>query len=160
MGTPPNVRELLRRHAEIIDELRAIGVLRSKNNPVADYAEWLTAAGLSLSLAPKSTKGYDALDSKGLRYEVKARRVTPDNGSRQCSAIRGLQDRHFDYLVGVLFESDFTIRRAACIPWQLVLELATYREHTNAHVFFLRDEVWTLTGVRDVTQALSTAQST
>lgn len=34
--------ELLRCFADILDELKQRGIVRTRNNPVADYAEWLT----------------------------------------------------------------------------------------------------------------------
>src|SRR3982751_1460271 len=45
--------------ARVMDELRRRGLVRSSNNPVADYAEHLAAAALDLTLAGKSDFGYD-----------------------------------------------------------------------------------------------------
>ncbi len=150
--------KLLAMHGRIIDTLRSREILRSKNNPVADYAEYLVCSALALSLAGKSTKGHDATDERGLRYEVKARRLTDDNGSRQLSAIRKLEDRHFDFLVGALFDAEFRIVRAAMIPWDIIKNVATYRTHTNAWIVQLRDTLWDETGVRDITDKLLAAQ--
>ena len=151
------VRELLREYANVLDALANTDAIRSKNNPVADYAEWLVAKALGFELVPKSSKGYDAVDPEGRRYEVKARRLTSDNGSRQLSAIRGLADQHFDVLVGVLFDHEFSVYRAAMIPWAVIDELSTHREHTNSATFILRDSVWDIHGVVDVTEPLRAA---
>ena len=41
--------ELLKCFADVLDELKERGVVRTRNNPVSDYAEWLEAQ-------PKSAK--------------------------------------------------------------------------------------------------------
>lgn len=150
--------ELLSLYASVLNELRSRKVTRSTNNPVADYAENLVAQALDLQLAAKSTTGYDAVNHDGIRYEIKSRRITPHNSSRQLSAIRGLDARHFEYLVGVLFRDDFHVQRACVIPYEVVVNNSSFRTHTNAWVFHLRDEVWHLPGVRDATQSLIAAQ--
>jgi len=150
--------DLLSLYASVLNELRDRGVTRSTNNPVADYAEALVSEALGLSLNPKSTTGFDAVDGEGVRYEIKARRLTPHNSSRQLSAIRGLDDRHFEYLVGVLFGEGFEVHRACVVPYEVVVNNSTYRTHTNAWVFHLRDEVWRLPSVRDVTDPVRRAQ--
>jgi hypothetical protein len=83
-------RELLVMYGRVLDILRLRGITRSTNNPVADYAEGLCARALNLKLADKSTAGYDATDPTGYKIEIKARRITKENGSRQLSAIRGI----------------------------------------------------------------------
>lgn len=150
---------LLKQYADSIDELRNTGVIRSKNNPLADYSEWICAQALGLTLCRKSTKGHDAVDVHGAKYEIKARRLTSDNGSRQLSALRSLDGNHFDYLVGVLFSRDFTVKRGALIPWNIVYELATFKPHTNAWILQLRDQVWQADGVIDVTPQLRVIES-
>ena len=148
------VRELLQEYVNVLDALAETEAIRSKNNPVADYAEWLVAKALGFELVAKSMKGHDAVDPEGRRYEVKARRLTASNGSRQLSAIRSLADRHFDALVGVLFDHDFNVHRAAMIPWTVVDELSSHSGHTNDAKFILRDSVWDVQGVVDVTDKL------
>jgi hypothetical protein len=98
-------RELLVLYGRVLDTLRARGATRSANNPVADYAEGLCAKALKLTLANKSTTGYDGIDPTGHKIEVKARRITKENGSRQLSAVRGINDQHFDCVAGVLFNA-------------------------------------------------------
>ena len=146
-----SLRHLLRQYATTLDALRATGVVRSKNNPVADYAEWLAAQALNLSLCPKSTKGFDGTDPYGKKYEIKARRMTQDNGSRRLSAIRGLDAQQFDWLVGVLFDHHFEVMKAAKVPWEVVVRLSRHNSHTNSAIFYLRDAVWQEPGVEDVT---------
>ena len=86
---------------------------------MADYAEGLCKLALNLTLADKCTTGYDGTDPTGKKIEIKARRLTKHNGSRQLSAIRGIDKQHFDYLAGVLFNADFTVLMGCLIPMTL-----------------------------------------
>lgn len=154
-----SVAELLALYTQLLNELTARRVLRSSNNPVADYSEWLVAKAFGLELASKSVAGYDAEAPDGTRYQVKGRRPTATNPSRQLSFIRGF-DREvepFDYLVGVLFNEDFTVMRAAQIPVETVRQHATWIAHVNGWRFILRDSVWELPGVLEVTETLQRA---
>lgn len=149
---------LLEMFASSLDELKRRGVTRSTNNPVADYAEGLCRKALGLKLAAKSTKGHDATDRLGRRYEIKSRRLTAHNASRQLSPMRALDEQHFDFLVGVLFGSDFAVMKACMIPYAQVKGMSKYVQHTNGWILHLRDSVWTAPEVVDVTQALCDAQ--
>ena len=65
--------ELLRLYGSLMEELRRRKLIRSSNNPVSDYAEKLVCEKLALSLAGKSSKGYDAIDEKtGIKYQKKS----------------------------------------------------------------------------------------
>ena len=150
--------ELLRLHASVSGELRRRKVCRSGNNPVADYAEGLVAKALRLTLATGSTTGYDATDSKGRRYEIKARRLTPPGKATILSAIRGMEKRHFEFLVAVIFGEDYSVRRAVQIPYDSVVGIAKFRPHVNAHVLMIRD-IWDAKGARDITAKIADAVS-
>lgn len=157
-----NTGDLLRLYASILDELRQRGVVRSTNNPVADYAEWLTARALGLRLAGNSSAGYDAVGSDGILYQVKSRRLTKENASRQLSAIRGLSTPDadpFQFLVGVLFASDFSIGRAALIPVSVIRAKAKWMPHVNGWRFMLTDAIWGLDGVSDISDEVREAAS-
>ena len=147
-----SVTDLLAMHVAAIEELRARGVLRSANNPTGDLAEFLFCKAFGWSQENNSAKAFDATDRGGTRYQIKARRVHRRNPSRQLSAIRTLDG--FDMLAAVLFDDDYRITRAALIPASVVRSHAKYVEHTNSHKFLLRDHIWTLDGVRDVTAEL------
>jgi hypothetical protein len=140
--------------------LRDREVVRSGNNPVADYCESLVVRALNLKRLDGSNKGCDAVDdSNGKHYEIKGRRITKHNSSTQLSVIRDLDSCHFDYLIGVLFDDNFTVTRACCVPREVVQHCATHRKHVNGWIMHLRPSVWELTGVRDITSQLKKAQS-
>lgn len=151
-------RQLLKLYAELMTEMRTRDLVRSSNGPGADIAEGLVAKALSLTLNTASTAGYDGVDPQGRKIEVKCRRITPHNGSRQLSVIRNLESAHFDFLAGVLFNEDFSVMRAALIPFDVVKEHAVFVKHTNGWKFVLRDSVWALAGVEDISERLRQVQ--
>lgn len=151
-----SVRELLAVHSRVSHQLRENKVCRTGNNPVADYAEWLCRRAMALQLVGNSMAGYDALDSENRRYEIKARRQTPLSKPTHFSAIRGLPEQHFDFLIAVLFSEDFSVSRAALLPFAAVQRLARFRKHVNGSYLYLRD-AWACTEAQDVTQLLAAA---
>jgi hypothetical protein len=151
-------RQLLTLFANILNELRRRDMVRTSNNPVADYTEFLVAHALALSLMRNSTSGCDAVDSSGNRYEIKGRRLTRHNTSPQLGAIRKLESCQFDYLAGVLFDEDFSVRRACLVPHEVVRNIATYRQHVNGWILLARPSLWEQEGVRDITSQVRAAQ--
>jgi hypothetical protein len=154
----PSNRELLKLYTELMTELRSRGIVRTSNGPGADVAEGLVAKALSLTLNSSSTAGYDGIDPDGRRIEVKCRRLTRHNSSRQLSAIRNLESAHFDFLAGVLFNEDFSVMKAALIPFSVVKDHAVFVKHTNGWKFVLRDGIWTLPEVEDITGRLKAVE--
>ncbi|OYU72039.1 MAG: hypothetical protein CFE32_24915, partial [Alphaproteobacteria bacterium PA3] len=110
-----SVAKLLVLHAEIGEELRERGVVRSANNPTGDLAEYLFCKAFGWQQAPNSERGYDATGPDGTRYQIKGRRIHRRNKSRQLSAIRDIDGGHFDVLAGVLIDDNFNVMRAALI---------------------------------------------
>jgi len=154
--TPP---ELLVMHAAVSDELRRRGVTRSSNNPVGDLAEHLFCRAFGWKQAPNSMRDADATDSAQVRYQIKGRRLTAHNNSRQLGALRDLPAQGFDILAAVLFQQEYRVLRAALIPHARVVALAKRVERTNSWRFLLRDAVWSAPDVRDVTEDLRKAES-
>jgi hypothetical protein len=147
-------QELLKLHAEVAEELRRRGIVRSANNPTGDLGEDLFCKAFGWTQSGNSNANLDAVCPAGVRYQIKARRATVHNKSRQLSAIRNLDGQHFDFLAAVLFDENYNIVRAALVPHEVVRSRATFRPHTNSHKFILRDDVWTVPGVKDVTALL------
>ncbi len=91
-------------------------MVRSSNNPVADYAEKIAVELMGLTRADKEERGYDALDSRGIKYEIKGRRITRHNNSRQLGVIRNLDEELFNYLIAVVFNEDFSVKEIWKVP--------------------------------------------
>jgi hypothetical protein len=148
-------RQLLEAYCALMFELRERGVVRSSNNPIADYTETLVCNALGLTLETQSKAGYDATDGTGTRFQIKGRRLTAHNASTQLSAIRNLNQRPFDVLAAVVYTSDLSVLYAALIPVELVLEAARFSKHSNSHVFMFKRSVLDDPRVTDITAALS-----
>jgi hypothetical protein len=61
-------------------------------------------------------------------------------------------------LAGVLFAEDFSVLRGCLIPYKTVKELAVFRLHVNAWILHLRDSVWSVPEVQDITDRLKAVQ--
>lgn len=146
--------DLLRLHARIGRALWERGLLRSANNPTGDLAESLFCKAFGWEQAHNSQHGYDAIDDTGSRIQIKGLRLHNGRRSRQLSALRNLPDKPFDLLAGVVFGDEYDVLRAALIPHALIESQASYSAHVKAHIFHLRDSVWDLPGVEDVTDRL------
>ncbi|MGY4319425.1 hypothetical protein ACVWW1_008752 [Bradyrhizobium sp. JR3.5] len=83
-------------HAAVSEELRRRGVIRSSNNPVGDLAEHLFCRAFGWKQAPNSMRDADATDGAEVRYQIKGRRLTSHNRSRQLGALRDLPAQGFD----------------------------------------------------------------
>lgn len=149
--SPP---ELLALYAQVAEELRTRGITRSANSPTGDLAEYLFCKAFGWKQTGNSHANIDAIGPDGIRYQIKGRRITRYNSSRQLSAIRDLGGAHFDFLAGVLFNEDYGVMRAALIPQAVAMEQASFVERTNSYRFLLRDDIWNTRGVRDVTMEL------
>jgi hypothetical protein len=143
--------QLLRLYAGIGPELRRREIVRSENI-TGDVAEYLFC--LALGLTPRPEAHIDAVGPDGKRYQIKGRRLTPSNQSRELGAIRDMAGQHFDFLGGLLFDESFGIYRAALVPHDVVMQRATFVVRSNSHKFLLLDDVWDVPGVRDVTDEL------
>ncbi len=148
------VSELLGCFANVLDELKKRKIVRTRNNPVADYAEWLVTQQLGLSLERSSKRGYDATDHSGKRYQIKSRRLDQTNKSRRLSVTRNLDAAEFDYLIGILFNRDFTVMEAYKIPYGAIKKHARFNKHQNGHILYLQGEVLTAPEVKNITKVL------
>lgn len=138
-----------------MDELRARGVVRTSNNPTGDLAETLFCKAFGWRQVGNSSKSIDAVDDKtGQTFQIKGRRLTAPNDSRQLSAIRELDKGGFDFVAAVLFDREYKVLRAALVPHAIILGGAHFVQRTNSSKFMLRDEVWSVASVRDVTDQL------
>lgn len=148
-------KQLLQLTGEVIDELLLRKIARTGNNPLADYTEWLVTARFGWTLVPPSVQGYDAVDpTTGTRYEIKGRRVTERNPSRQLSAIRAIEAEHFDFLVAVIYDEKFDVLLALKIPRAVVQAEGRNSAHTNSLILHARDSLFTKAGVQDITDQL------
>ena len=155
-----SIRALLTLHAEVMEELRRREVVRTSNGPVGDYAELLFSTAFGWALETSSAAGHDATDKDGLRYQIKSRRLTAHNGSRQLSFMRRLPEKKFDYLAAVLFDARYQVKRAIILPHEGLEARCRYSKHANGWLLRLEDNCWEMPGARDVTVDLAATADT
>lgn len=141
-----HLEDLLKTYSEIITELRRRNVVRSSNNLTSDYGEFIAARFMKLELSKNSNKGYDAIDKKGIRYQIKSRRVTRFNKSKQLGVIRNIKSNPFDFLVVVIFEEDFSIKEIWKIPLSNVIKHSRFSKHQNGNIAILNKSLITSKG--------------
>lgn len=151
-----SVKHLLQTHTLIMEELKSRKVLRTKNTPIGDFSEWLVSKSLGLVLENNSKAGYDAIDNNKIRYQIKGRRITPENRSTQLSVIRDLDKKKFDYLLGIIFDKDYKVLYAAQIPHFVVGKIAKFSEHQNGHILYLKPEIFDNKRINDITKLILT----
>jgi hypothetical protein len=83
-----------------------------------------------------SEKSIDAVGKDGTRYQIKGRRLTSHNKSRQLGAIREITEDPFDVLLAVFFDEELTLSEIWSIPKEVVAE-AAFVERTNSTRFVL-----------------------
>jgi hypothetical protein len=127
--------ELLGLWASLMTELNERGVIRSDNNPIGDYCEFLVAAHYGVTPEGNSNAGHDVAAPDGSKIQVKGRRLRPDGRKPpHFSGVRNLDDEPppFDFLIGLILNRDFSVAEAWQLPVERVRHYATYRAHTNS----------------------------
>lgn len=157
LGAVP-IASLLELHVDLLAELRRREVVRSANNPTGDYGELLFSRAFGWALNGNSSADADATDAGGIRYQIKCRRLATPKGSRQLGFIRRLPEKPFDQLAAVLLNDRFRVTRAALIPYDVVRQRSSYVDSVKAWKFMLRDSVWDIASVVDVTGNLQEAE--
>ncbi|WP_207556105.1 hypothetical protein [Intrasporangium flavum] len=131
--TGASLADLFTLYGRILDELSSREVIRSRNQPLGDYSEWLVCRALRGLLADnKSEKAFDVvadlgatlLDGRGphdgahqgAQIQVKARAISaqPKRDQLQTSPFHA---GGFDYLALVLHRAfDFHVEQAVLMP--------------------------------------------
>jgi hypothetical protein len=152
-------RELLRLYARVLEALREKKIVKTSNNPVADYAELLVCRALGLRQLTNSNKGFDAEDpTTSERYEIKARRSTIHHKPTRLSPLRDFEEQHFHFLVVVILRTDFAIERAIRIPWSAVEAVSRENRHVNGRIVFLGEALWNAPEALDITDRLRSVE--
>ncbi|MGH8991310.1 MAG: DUF6998 domain-containing protein [Acidimicrobiia bacterium] len=132
--------ELAKAWARCMRALHSRGMIRSSNGPVGDYAEVVACQCLGLARKDQSAKSVDAVDPAGKRYQIKGRRLTPWNQSRELGAMRDVASGPFDSVLAVFFDEELELQEIWEIPCEVVQE-ARVVQHTNATKFVVTQKV-------------------
>jgi len=128
-----SVPDLLGRYGAILQELQDRGVVRTRNAPLGDYAEYLAAQVYGGELAANSVKSYDLLAADGRRVQVKARTVGPDTRAGAVFSVF----RSFDFDIAVLITFDsatYALRRAREVPAADIEPAGRHSDHVNGRL--------------------------
>ena len=147
--------QLFSLNAEISAELRRRKVVRTANL-TGCYAERLFSEAFGWVLERNSKAGFDSIH-QGVRYQIKARRVTKANPSRQLGEFDRFAERRFDRLAAVIFSEDYTVHRAAIMDHEALSRLSTVVKGRQR--FLLKDHIWGEPDVEDVTERVRAAQA-
>jgi hypothetical protein len=105
-------------------------VVRTRNAPAGDLAEWLVARAYGGSLAPNSEKSWD-VSTDGRRLQVKCRTVG-DGAARGQRGLSPFRSFDFDAVVVVLLDEEtYDVVRAVELPVAVVREESRRVEHVN-----------------------------
>lgn len=118
-----SLQQLITNYVRSRDALKEAGILRTDRNLQGDYAEWLVAKKLNLTLSESTIqKGFDAVDADGKTYQVKSRMVyaTEQHTSFDFQNL----DHEFDYLIGVFFNKDLDVIKIIKVSHEAVIKHA------------------------------------
>jgi hypothetical protein len=157
MATPDlsslTVGGLLSDYRAILSELRRRGVVRTDNAPTGDYAEYLIARLVDGELAPNSEKSWDLRAADGRLIQVKAR-LSPEGSPAATRQLSFIRHWDFDLLAVVLFDDDYSVRRAVLVPRDAAMTSARRVELVNGDRVIATDEFLGQSGAVDITEEL------
>jgi len=134
--------------------LRDRGVLRTRNRPAGDYAEYLIWKEFGGNLAPNSQRDWDVKTDDGERIQVKgcALPVGSPPSSADFSAMRGFD---FDLLILVVFrEPNYLVEEAWRAPIGIVRQAAKHSDYLNASHVRLTKQFRAIEGVESIAEQL------
>ena len=141
-----------------MEELKLRDIAIAADNPAGGYAEALVCRGLGLERQRRGHPGFDGLDRSAepaVRYQIKGRRN--DNDRVHTGPLPNIGRHQFDHLVMVIFNTDFTVRRADKIPYCVVREAweAWKRKgSSNNFIFQVTNAVRADSRVKNITDLL------
>ena len=131
-------KALLARYGAILTELERREVIRTRNAPVGDYAEYLAAQAYGATLVPNSVKSYDMTTADGTRYQVKARTVRP--GMKAGAAFSVVRSYDFDVMVYVALDWEtYEVTWAREVPVAEMESVGRFSDHINGTLVRIKD---------------------
>jgi hypothetical protein len=145
-------RELLRLYADILTELLARGVVRSRNAPAGDLAEYLVAKAYGGVLGAPSEKSWDVLVGKR-RLQVKVRLIAA--GDRKSHSYSPFRSWEFDACVFVLLDAHtYDVTSAVEVPQAGVEGIARETKWVNGSRVGTRADLLGVPGAVDRTSEI------
>jgi hypothetical protein len=130
------VRDLLRLDVAAIAELRARGLVRTNNKPLADIAEQIVLRARGGVLEPNSTKSYDITTADGQRIQVKA---MGDRSAAIAAKFSPFRSVDFHSAIFLVFDAECDLTAAYEIPADSVNDHVRFAAHVNGRQPTLRE---------------------
>jgi hypothetical protein len=149
-------RELLRLYADILTELVERKIVRSRNAPAGDLAEYLVCVAYDGQLAPPSEKSWDVRARDGRTLQVKTRLIA--EGDRKTHFYSPFRSWDFAACVFMILDAhSYEVVRAVEVPVDEVRTLARAAPHVNGFRISTRTPLIRIPGAVDRTDAIAHA---
>ncbi len=128
--------ELINLYPELLKELKSRNIIRT-NNLIGELGEYIAASFYKkdpslpqLQLNLRSTKNIDAVSIKGQRYAIKS---TSGSGTGVFATLPVEDDGivHFEYLILVIFNRDYTLKEIFELTWKDFLKFRKIKPPEN-----------------------------
>ena len=128
--------ELISLYPKLLKELKRREIIRT-NNLIGGLGEFIAASEYKknsqlpqLQLNLKSTKNVDAISIKGERYAIKS---TSGKGTGVFASLPNEDDGivHFEYLILVIFNKDYTLKEIYELTWKDFLRFRKMKPPEN-----------------------------
>ena len=128
--------ELISLYPKLLKELKRRKIIRT-NNLIGELGEFIAASEYKknsqlpqLQLNLKSTKNVDAISIKGERYAIKS---TSGKGTGVFASLPNEDDGivHFEYLILVIFNKDYTLNEIYELTWKDFLRFRKMKPPEN-----------------------------
>ena len=128
--------ELISLYPKLLKQLKRREIIRT-NNLIGELGEFIAASEYKknsqlpqLQLNLKSTKNVDAISIKGERYAIKS---TSGKGTGVFASLPNEDDGivHFEYLILVIFNKDYTLKEIYELTWKDFLRFRKMKPPEN-----------------------------
>ena len=132
--------EVIRAYVKVVKTLEERNIIQSKN-VIGDIGEYLALShynntpGLpKLQRAPKGTKNVDAISREGKRYSIKAASGSATGTFLGLNPLDSEEkdQQIFEYVVVVVFDKDYVVRKIIEIDWDQFLQLKRWHSRVKA----------------------------
>ena len=146
---------MLRLSARIVTELNNRSVLRSRNAPAGDLAEYLVSKALDGQLADPAVKSWD-VRAGDRKLQVKCRLI--DQGHQRSETFSPFRSWEFDACIFIVLDCHtYDVLRAVEIPMAAVKAVAQESAWVKGHRVSVRQIAGRIEGARDITDLIRRA---
>lgn len=103
---------------------------------IGPLGEHIGASVFNLELnTNQNEKGFDGTDKNSMKYQIKSRTFRNDTFSIPQFDFRCLDEKNFDYFVGIIFDQEYRVTKAYKASWDFVsANRGNLNKSTNAYL--------------------------